>query len=200
MKTVLSNDMVAHMWANQTQNAGRNPSGSYWFRGGDLYSYQTPIARIIESPETGGDVVLMTSQSYSMTTSTKHVPRARSALFRRGERISVFIVPDVGERNGYPHAPSDKSAWIRTHDTNITYLQKQYEMVKLRQSRSNTLRPESVSLEDVFTQLYDYAHTFQLMVVHPDREADEAEIRAKLGRPERMARLEATAAKRERAA
>lgn len=197
MKTVFSNDMVAHIWANQTQNEGRNANGSSWFRGDTLYSYQTPIARIVESPETGDDVVLITSRSYSKTTNGKHVPRARLAVFRRNNPVSVFTVPDVGEWSGYPHAGADKGAWRRTHDINVEYLQGQYEKEKLRQSRSNTMRPHNVFLADVYTQLYDYANTFKLMIIYPDREADEAEIRAKLGRPERIARLDAAAAERE---
>ena len=75
MKTVFSNSMVAHVWAQQKQSEGRNSGGSIYFEGDTIYSYGShfPMAKIIR------DTVLFTTQGYSNTTS-KHLGHARSAV------------------------------------------------------------------------------------------------------------------------
>ncbi|MFA5412899.1 MAG: hypothetical protein WC350_06150 [Candidatus Micrarchaeia archaeon] len=45
-RTVVSNDMVAHLWANQSQPAARNASGSFSFRGTYLAARPRHIASI----------------------------------------------------------------------------------------------------------------------------------------------------------
>lgn len=62
MKTVFSNDMVLHVWAQQRQYSGRNQSGSFWFQGGELGSYGTTVALHY------GDFVLATLDTFSPTT------------------------------------------------------------------------------------------------------------------------------------
>lgn len=79
MKTVFSNRQTAHVWAQQNQPTGRNASGSISFDGPTLYSYRTPIAYIPDGAQYGL-VALLTSETYSTTTSTKHMPAARSAV------------------------------------------------------------------------------------------------------------------------
>ena len=39
MKTVFDRDMVAHLWANKSQDTARVSSGNFWFTGATLYSY-----------------------------------------------------------------------------------------------------------------------------------------------------------------
>lgn len=80
MRTVFSNDMVAHVWAQQNQDYGRNSNESFYFQGATIYSYGShfPIARFQRMPN-GERVVLMNSGSYSNTTA-KHQSHARVAI------------------------------------------------------------------------------------------------------------------------
>lgn len=65
MKTVVTSNMVAHLWAAQTQPHARNSSNTFWFRDSVIYSYGShfPIARHVNGH------VLMTTRDYSVTTS-----------------------------------------------------------------------------------------------------------------------------------
>lgn len=85
MKTVFTNAMCAHVWAQQTQAHGR--SASMHFTGEYLYSYNTQIGYIPNGAEFGL-CALLTSNTYSMTTSGKHMPAARDAV--RG-RVTWYV-------------------------------------------------------------------------------------------------------------
>lgn len=112
MKTVVSNSMVAHLWAAQSQTHAR--SDSMRFAGPTLYSYQTPIANIVERIKGAGRVALITSESYSITTSSKHMPAARRAV----SHYQTFTVPYLGVSCGRA-----VSEW---HKANALYLVEQY--------------------------------------------------------------------------
>jgi hypothetical protein len=74
MKRVVNSDMVAHLWAHQTQEEARNSSNSFFFSEDTIYSYgrHFPIARHANG------VVLFTTRTYSVTTS-RHISAVRSA-------------------------------------------------------------------------------------------------------------------------
>ena len=76
---------IAHLWASQNHDNCRNPQDNLSFRGRDLYSYRTVIARI-----TAKDVVLLTTCSYSNTTNG-HMALARRACSHK----TCINVPDV---------------------------------------------------------------------------------------------------------
>jgi hypothetical protein len=77
MKTVFSNSMLCHTWANQLQNFGKG--SSMYFQGNTIYSYGShyEIAQIIEAPNLT-KVFFVNSNGYSNTTAkhTNHVWRA----------------------------------------------------------------------------------------------------------------------------
>lgn len=75
MKQVFSNSELPHIWANQSQNNGKTPNGSFYFNGATIYSYGShfPIATI------AGNDVLFTMRTYSNTTA-KHIGRTRQAI------------------------------------------------------------------------------------------------------------------------
>lgn len=79
VKTVVNSAQVAHLWANQSQPEARNAKGSLYFRGDTIYSYGShfPIARHVTA-RGGRAVVLVTTKSYSVTTSG-HTSSVRSA-------------------------------------------------------------------------------------------------------------------------
>ena len=108
MKTVFSNDMTAHAWAEQNQEHGRNPKNSMSFRGPILYSYSTPIGLFVQGTK-GRKAVLQTTRSYSMTTEGKHKHAMRNAIRGRSDVVS-FSVP-FGRGDEYQLL--NKSAKIR---------------------------------------------------------------------------------------
>lgn len=86
MATVFSNDMVAHVWAQNCQSEGRSHNGQYYFSGRALYSYGSHFVAGYVMPD---GATLITADSYSITTS-RHVSRAHSAA-----RGTVYRVPDL---------------------------------------------------------------------------------------------------------
>lgn len=79
MKKVFDLDMVAHLFANQSQEEARNSNNSFYFKGDTIYSYGShfPIAKHILN-KNGDSGVLFTTDSYSNSTA-KHISITRSA-------------------------------------------------------------------------------------------------------------------------
>jgi hypothetical protein len=84
MKTVMNSSMVAHVWAQQSQQSGRNGTHSLFFEGPTIYSYREswPMASFVTSKR--GRAVLMRTDTYSVTTSN-HMTDARCAA--RGTQL-----------------------------------------------------------------------------------------------------------------
>lgn len=91
-KTVFPGDQAIHVWAHQLQPCGRNAKATVWFEGPSLYSYSTEIARFT-TDRNGVAVVLISSQTYSVTTSGQQ-SAARHAV-RHLEAIHVEHVDDL---------------------------------------------------------------------------------------------------------
>jgi len=85
-KTVFSNSQLAHVWAQQTQETGRNSSGSMFFENDVIYSYgrHYAIAKI------HGNVVLVNEWNYSSTTNMHRIK-----VINAVSHIDYFFVPDV---------------------------------------------------------------------------------------------------------
>ena len=83
--------LIPHLWAHQTQGQARNPQGNLYFTGPVIYSYRDsfPIGRLLKRK--GQKVALLTSSSYSVTTSS-HQRDASYAV----SHLSTFTVPDIG--------------------------------------------------------------------------------------------------------
>ena len=82
MKLVHTPDMVAHLWANQSQAEARNGTprdSNFYFEGDTIYSYGShfPVATHTKDKR-GAPVVIFTQAGYSPTTG-RHVSMARSA-------------------------------------------------------------------------------------------------------------------------
>lgn len=65
MKTVFSNDMVAHVWAQASQDEGRSNNGNFYFTGRKLYSYGSHFIVGIVMPD---GTALLNLDSYSIST------------------------------------------------------------------------------------------------------------------------------------
>ncbi len=90
-RNVYDNSMVAHVWAQQTQESGRSHSGQFYFEGATIYSYGShfPIATFHQTKK-NGRAALFTTESCSVTT-TAHCSRARCAI---PEGVAVFHVKE----------------------------------------------------------------------------------------------------------
>lgn len=82
MKTVFDNKQLAHVWAQQSQDAGRSNNGNVFFHGPTIYSYghHFPLAHFFTD-----NIVLINGDSYSNSTS-KHQSYVRQAVNHK-ERI-----------------------------------------------------------------------------------------------------------------
>lgn len=87
MPEVFDNSMTAHVWAQQTQDAGRSHNGNFYFEGRTLYSYGS---HYVVGHITPDGQAFLNADSSSMTTNGKHKPAARRALSHKGH-----VVPDL---------------------------------------------------------------------------------------------------------
>jgi hypothetical protein len=197
MKTVFSNSQCAHVWAQQTQARGHSQSMSFEY--GTLYSYRTPIAKFqtvkrAVSVAVGHEreVVFFTSQKYSMTTSSKHMPAAHSAALN----YRAFIVPLVTANTPTLHAD------------NLEYLLSKYrECVGILTRKINELRPyEFEHLETLARDAMEYADLFDVPCAAIQYLTDKEAIRAareareaKRNTPKQIAKRAKAQAKRDTA-
>lgn len=86
-RIVMTNDMVAHVWANQGQSEGRSGNGQFYFSGRYLYSYGAHyVAGVIDS--TGR--AWLNGRNHSITTA-KH----RSLAWRGSRHLTQLYLPDL---------------------------------------------------------------------------------------------------------
>jgi hypothetical protein len=114
MKKVFPNDMVAHVWAQQKQDEGRSGNGNFSFSGPTIYSYGTPIANIVTGTRKRKGA-LLTSQSYSVTTTGKHKNATWSAWHGNGPS---FTVPFLGVTGGRAFRHPDATNMKEVHKGN----------------------------------------------------------------------------------
>jgi hypothetical protein len=83
-KRVFVNAQCAHIWAQQKQDDGRTGNGNLYFRGATIYSYRDswPLATFTGREHDGKRVVLVNSETYSVSTSSHalNVHRALNGL------------------------------------------------------------------------------------------------------------------------
>lgn len=91
-RQVFDKSMVAHLWANKSQDSARVSGGNFWFTGATLYSYGRHFVCAFHMPEeynrNGRAVALFNDSRYSMTTG-RHMDAAWRALPARIDRIDV---------------------------------------------------------------------------------------------------------------
>tara|TARA_R110000851_G_scaffold13479_1_gene46084 strand:- start:1804 stop:2739 length:936 start_codon:yes stop_codon:yes gene_type:complete len=104
MKKVFTNSMACHVWAQQTQEEGRNSQSSILFEGKTIYSYGKHfwMGHFIKP-----DVVLLNSESYSVTTG-QHQNEVHNAIWG----TTSFLVPSMYD-----------------HSKNIAYLKEEIEII-----------------------------------------------------------------------
>ena len=142
MKTVFPNAMVAHVWAQQRQQNGRNAANSFWFAAEKIYSYRTLVA----TWQNG--IALVDCRDFSQTTKSKHISTIHKAMRQ------CIAVPVVDLRNAAAQG-------IGAHAENTEYLTAQYndELTRLSRCRGT---PLSTPLEYCANVLQVYCNTFGL--------------------------------------
>lgn len=120
MKQVFNSSEVAHVWATQNQDAGRNSQDNFYFKQGTIYSYgpHFPIATI------EGNDVFFTLDSYSNTTA-KHIGRARRAVSHK----NIIYCYDVPVKNYDYSKPLKSFPLTDKHENNMSYWAKKIKEV-----------------------------------------------------------------------
>lgn len=128
-----NNDMVAHVWAQQSEDSGKNGGDSFYFTGATIYSYGShfPIAKFVKS-----NVVLFTIDTYGNTTS-RHISYVSRAI---PSYCKVFNVPNMDIRI----CKNSEADYIKKqnhalHVENLEYLKESAleSLAKSHRARSN---------------------------------------------------------------
>ena len=91
-RTVFANYMVAHVWANGSQNSGRSNNGNFYFEGPTLYSYGS---HYIAGYRTKAGECLVNTATYSISTSRHTSYAARAVGY--GRAYGVAGLTDIAE-------------------------------------------------------------------------------------------------------
>lgn len=109
MKTVFDKNMVAHLWANRSQDTARVSSGNFWFTGATLFSYGRHFVCAHHMPEEynrdGRALALFNDSRYSMTTG-RHMDAAWRALPGSIDRVDVPGLDEDMVRNLHRYGAS----------------------------------------------------------------------------------------------
>jgi len=196
------NGMCAHVWAQQNKESGKSGNGNMSFEGRTLYSYRTPIGRFVDTVD-GRRAVLVTSETFSVTTSGKHMPALRRAIdYGRGAFAPCFTVPHLcgGSGLGYTHF----ELTAKEHAANLAHLVARYGDIVAKAKRARDYYGNmALSFTKTAEEARNYAACFALAEPALDPEGDaaavtayRAEREAKRNAPGAAERREAEAVKR----
>mgnify|MGYP000580324236 CR=1 FL=1 len=150
MKKVFSTiGETCHAWAHDWRRLGngRNSTGNVYFQQNVIFSYgdHFPMAAFTEACD-GETIVLMTSESYSSSTS-RHQSNVASAV----SHYKSFCVPILE-----PNSQAD-------HMENWTYLRGNLNSRRNEIAKSKTLQPHELEWADnAATRCNDYARVFKI--------------------------------------
>jgi len=198
MPKVFANAQVAHVWAQLTQNDGRSHNGNASFEGRVFYSYSTPIAHIVDSPARG-NVVLVTSESFSATTNGKHKPAVRSAVRYRYFSVPALLLPAHTSRGW---SSSNFVSVEHQHAANLAHFRAIYDAALLSARRCSDARVDG-HIQHASRAVHDaaeYSAAFELPAPVYDTHTDYAAVRAFRAEREARNNTPAKVAARERAA
>lgn len=196
------NGMCAHVWAQQDKASGKTGNGNMSFEGATLYSYRTPIGRFVETVD-GRRAVLVTSETFSVTTSGKHMPALWRAIdYGRGAFAPCFTVPYLCGGSGLGYTHFDLTA--KEHAANLAHLAEAYHAAVAADKRKRDLWSGwQVRLIEAATAAREYAFAFGLPAPELKPETDIAAVlahhaarEAKRNAPGAAERREAEAVKR----
>lgn len=184
MRHVFDTPMVAHLWANQSQNDARNQQSNFFFHGKTIYSYgrHFPIATHITIGKR--KCILFTSASYGPTTG-RHIQ-----LTRRAITGTVFTVPNVIKRR-----VDNKTGYHIDHKENLAHYQTKITETAKKAMKARQNKIYLLCLEQGFvTEGNDYITFFKLkrkpFTMPTDIDIKAEEDKAKRYEEKRQAREE----------
>lgn len=157
MKTVFDSNEVAHIWATQSQNEGRNANNNFYFKGATIYSYGShfPIATI------QGNDVLFTLDSYSNTTS-KHIQKARQAI----SHLNIIYCYDVPVKWSKEDNLKNVSYLSDKHEKNISHWKETIKLYfdELGNKRNRDIKSRVNSINYNIEELKKYVSYFGIKI------------------------------------
>jgi hypothetical protein len=191
-----TNEMVAHIWAQQEKHSGKSANGNLSFKDETLYSYRTPIGRFVETID-GHRALLVTSNSYSMTTSGKHMPALWSAVnYGRGVYSPCFSVPIISQPGAFDDLDN------KAHGSNLAYLIEQYQTLAAKSLRARDIYGDETyligKLQERADKARNYASAFGLELPFFNAGSDGRDIWRKRQEREAKNNTPEAVAKRER--
>lgn len=159
MKTVFTNSLVAHVWAQQNQSLGRNASNTFFFRDSSIWSYGSHYlaAKIHLSKNGRTQYALINDHNYSIST-CKHLNAIRSAL--RG-KMDYFHVDD----------PANIQSALKYLDTQAQKMIEQALGIKRIRSKSDINTQFSI-INEAFKQ----ASQFRALIGKPEKWPSKAQL------------------------
>ncbi len=157
MKHVFNSHEVAHIWALQQQEQGRNANNNFYFRGQTIYSYGShfPIATI------EGNDVFFTKCTYSNTTA-RHISRTRGAISHK----NIIYCYDVPVKHYDNAKPLNKHSLLGTHDKNLNRWKNEIKSLfsELGNKRIRNTQDRINSINRLISELNTYCQYFKLPV------------------------------------
>ena len=141
--------VIAHYWANQTQDEARNPHSNFYFEGNKIYSYgwHFEIARHFNE-----NVILFTTDTYSSTTA-KHINLVSRAI--PYEKI-VFNVPKFFESvNNYTAHKANLEHYLREIKDLVDKQQRARTNGEYYYNRVNSMYAEMKKYFEYFQEHYE---------------------------------------------
>ena len=164
MKYVHTKEMVAHLWAHQSQDSAKTANRAMYFNGDTIYSYGShfPMAKWITNFQ-GERIALVNSDSYSSSTSTHQWAVAAS--------IPSYVTKVyLSSKDFFGISESDGKQYLRDsdYDSISSIFTKgcnriMETMEKQSRARSSDYRPNAVH---TINQLRDIFKAFDLNVSH----------------------------------
>jgi len=157
MNAVFTNDMLLQIWAQQSQERGRNTNDSISFCGAKLRSYGMDIGKFIDN-----STLLFTSERYSLTKTAQKTKVLRSIH----PYINVFTVPclDISPDTTHKYTKEQNK---KSHLKNTDHYKKEIKNSVLKASRASRNKDfyNSYAL-GLTNELNLYIDTFKLRFKH----------------------------------
>jgi len=165
-RKVYDDRMVAHVWANQSQEEARNSRGTFYFEDQTIYSYGAhfPIAKFVTNKK-GQRAVLFTTDTYGPTTA-KHINFVHGAL--RGLDVPVFNVSRLDIDAAFA-----KEQYLRRTDEMLTKASKARLYAESYMNRAREVAQEA----NAYAKFFGYRWKLKVPEFGPEA---LAEIRANL--------------------
>ncbi len=159
MKHVFETSQVAHIWAHQSQNEGRNAGNNFYFKGQTIYSYGShfPIATIV------GHDVLLTMRTYSNTTSG-HVWNVKGAISHKNI-IYCYDVPTIYGQSTL--AKDNKAGYLKTtHANNLNRWKQEIKSLfdELGNKRIRDVQSRINAINEHINKLQTYCNYFKIKI------------------------------------